>query len=445
MTASFRGVTRQIWTVGQVWPRTRAVVLAAALIAACTILNYVLILNGFDSTVWLARDWLKFSTPDVGDSWNVMFTAREWLATHADKGQLYNDIFFGQGVKFQYAPTSLLPLDGLAAIGIEPTNALLNRINQVLIGASAAGVGYLVWLLLERLAPARTDIDCHTARVGTALVATVGALLFFPLLMGGELGQLQVWINALFIAAAIAWLRNSRLAAGLLIGLICILKPQFGLFAVWGALRREWSFTIALAVTALAGLLASIALYGFASHWAYLDVLGTLSRQGESYWPNQSFNGILNRLVHEGPFNRFDVNGFPDFNPLVYAGTLVTTAAILAYALLADRAKTGLASIADFMLAALAFTTASPIAWEHHYGVVAPMLALIFAVTVAMQPGRARLVWGAALALAFVFSANLFSVVKDFTGIATLASAYIYFAALGVLVLLRRLVTTPVL
>ena len=39
------------------------------------------------------------------------------------------------------------------------------------------------------------------------------------------------------------------------------------------------------------------------------------------------------------------------------------------------------ANVADFCLAALSFTMASPIAWEHHYGILLPILAAIVPLT----------------------------------------------------------------
>ena len=50
------------------------------------------------------------------DSWDPMIAALDWLQEpHA--GKLYESIFFQQQIKFQYPPTSLLPLAVMRAAG----------------------------------------------------------------------------------------------------------------------------------------------------------------------------------------------------------------------------------------------------------------------------------------------------------------------------------------
>ena len=69
---------------------------------------------------------------------------------------------------------------------------------------------------------------------------------------------------------------------------------------LWALLRREWRFAFACVATGLVGLIGSIAVFGWANHLDYLRVLSHLAERGEAYYPNQSVNGLLNRLMSIG-------------------------------------------------------------------------------------------------------------------------------------------------
>jgi hypothetical protein len=62
----------------------------------------------------------------------------------------------------------------------------------------------------------------------------------------------------------------------------------------------------------------------------------------------------------------------PEPHRLVRAATFATSALLLGWALWPRR---GPARADDLAIAALAATAASPIAWEHHYGVLLPIFA----------------------------------------------------------------------
>ncbi|MFN3312632.1 MAG: glycosyltransferase family 87 protein, partial [Hyphomonas sp.] len=323
--------------------------------------------------------------------------------------------------------------------GLELTIGLFSHVNRLLLVATVVGMGVLCWLLPERLLDGPLDADTRRARLLMALAAPVAALLFFPLLYAYDLGQLQVWISFLFVAGCIAWVTDRRILAGILIGLICLLKPQFGLFAVWGLLRREWRFTFAISATGALGLLLSVVLYGFGNHLAYLEVLSFLSSHGESFWANQSANGLLQRFFGNGVTAEFEAQGFPPFHPGVYAGTMLVTLALLIGVFTLKRRNSKLVSLHDFMLAALAFTIASPIAWEHHYGVLMPIFAVLATVWVCSAPRPGQWKQGAGIGLAFLFAAVPLWGLATVTGPLHLAQSHLYYAALGVLFMLWRL------
>lgn len=423
--------------LGAAYPSSRAVIAAALVVAAFVPLNYALQLWLDWSALWPARVWLLGDNPDSGDSWHVMAAALDFVRAHPE-APLYQNVFFEQQLKFQYAPSSFLPLEALQAVGVDTNPAFMNGLNRVLILATAAGMGLFAWRGFTLFRSAPLDADARAARWMLAALAACATLTFYPVMMAYKLGQLQVWINAVFVFAALAWLGDRRALAGVLIGLICLLKPQFGLFALWGLLRRDMRFTLALCLTGALGLGLSVLLYGLANHLDYLSVLQFLSRHGESYLANQSVNGLLHRLVGAGGHGEFEPNSFPPFHPLVYAGTLAATLALVAAALFLPRGRGAQAGLWDFLFAALAFTVASPIAWEHHYGVIAPAFAALLCAYAATPRSGAGRSWPA-LAACFALAANCLTFTRliDAPPLNVLQS-YLLFAALGVLALLWR-------
>ncbi len=237
-------------------------------------------------------------------------------------------------------------------------------------------------------------------------IAAGFTLTFYPIVKAYTLGQLQVWINGLFAVALLCWALGWKSFSGFLVGLTCLMKPHYGLFLAWALLRAEWRFMAVCAATVAAGLGAAVLVFGFANHIDYLRVVSFLGERGEAYYPNHSINGLLNRIMSIADPEQyknleFVAGHFPPFNPWVYGLTVSSSAAILAAALL-HRSTTGdPARLYDFCLMALSCTMASPIAWEHHYGILLPIFAVLV-VAVAPKPLPLGLL-AAAYALASVY------------------------------------------
>ena len=315
------------------------------------------------------------------DSWSLMGSAYDYHHEHPDR-PLYADLFFERHQKFQYPPSSLLVMSvlrsGVAtrlfrAMGVSEHDAL------TCISWLAALATMLLTLRIFRVAVGEARLS-RTDRALAACALFLLALTFYPIIQGFSLGQIQVWLDALFAAALLCWVSGKTVAAGILIGLSCLVKPQFALFLPWGLLRRQWSFVIAFGAAVLAGLAVSLAFVGVSDHFAYLDVLSYISRHGEAFHANQSFNGLLNRLLVNGSNLRWTPKAYAPYNAWVHAGTLATSILLVVLALAYFPGKTSKAgNSADFALMALACTMASPIAWEHHYGILLPIYALILA------------------------------------------------------------------
>jgi hypothetical protein len=154
----------------------------------------------------------------------------------------------------------------------------------------------------------------------------------------------------------------------------------------------------------------SLYVFGWDNHVDYLRLLSHLSERGEAFYPNQSINGLLNRLMSIADpinYNNLEwVDGhFPPFTAWIYISTLISSAAILALALLRRRRGDDADGLLDLCTIALSITLAAPIAWEHHYGILLP----VFAVLVAASLDRPRWIW---LAVSFVLSSHYLPVTQ---------------------------------
>lgn len=406
-------------------------VLAATIfvIASFAIINLWFFLTNYPSTLGSLRKWL---IAEAGyDSWRAMRFAYEWLReSHAVT--VYQEIFFNRHSKFQYPLTSLLPFAALDFLGIETYDYRLNRLNALLHLGGAVATAAASVLMMRKI---RGHLDTTLTLVASALGITV-FVTFYPTMRAYELGQVQVWINTLFCFAGIVWLLDRKFLVGMLIGVICLIKPQFSLFLVWALVRREWGFMAGWAAVVIPGLAVSLYLFGFANHWDYLAVLQYLSQRGEVFYANQSINGLMNRFLGNGVSQSFKPSEFPPYNLAVHIGTMVTSLLIAAFVLF-YRPKNG---FFDFLIAGLGFTIASPIAWEHHYGILPIYFVALFLAILSLPPDANRRLLFIVLAVALVVGGNFYAVLKPLgPGFASLAQSYLLFAAVAVFWLLYRL------
>src|SRR5205085_6168335 len=114
---------------------------------------------------------------------------------------------------------------------------------------------------------------------------------------------------------------------------------QNGLLLLWCAVRGKWRAVVGgLAVVGPLGLLGA-AMYGWNAHVDYLAMLSYIAPRGEGYWPNQSFNGVLNRAFHNGNNGAWAYRQFAPWHPVVAVGTYVTSLVLIAGALTLRRGR----------------------------------------------------------------------------------------------------------
>src|SRR5262249_37065250 len=122
-------------------------------------------------------------------------------------------------------------------------------------------------------------------------------------------------------------------------------------------------------------------------------------------------NGILNRFMSVSSPEAFvtldlPAGQFPPFTPWIWAMTLTSSLALLGFALLRSRHDRN-AAVIDLALVALACTIASPIAWQHHYGMTLPIYAVMLACTLGDRKRLTGLAISYALVSTFLPATNL--------------------------------------
>lgn len=413
-----------------------------------------LLLNAFlfNGTLWLVsperyKETVLQHTWDVlrgrgcDDSWGIMSVSLEY-AREPHNTPLYSEIFFQRKLKFQYPPSSLFAVAGLLWL-VGPDRIRTQECKIYELPTANDMLGWLFILMSAVSAAALLEMGLQQRHAQAAsgpmlavrfMIVLALALTFYPLVKAFTLGQIQNWLNGLFALSLLCWVTGRKVSSAALIGLMALVKPHYGLFVLWALLRREWRFAAAFAATVVLGVVASIMVYGFDNHIDYLRVLFFLAERGETFYPNQSINGLLNRvmvLVDPAGWNsiEFDDNAFPPFSPLVYGGTLLASIVLLSAALL-RRGNEG--RIFDFCTMALSITIASPIAWEHHYGTIFPVFAVLLPQVMGDRRRLILLMASYVLISNFIPATNLLAAT-----VFNVAQSYLLAGALILLVLLH--------
>ena len=308
------------------------------------------------------------------DSWSPMTQALDFVHRFPDQ-RLYETLFFSRHVKFQYPLSSLLTLDFGRLLGVSQIWQY-NLINAFVLILT----GILFALFVRKLFG---EISYRGIRLPVAAAAYIVALRFYPDNLAFEIGQMQLALGLLFLAACYAKLSNRPVLAGSLIGLAGMTKPQFLPLAVLAIFRRDWRFSAGLLAVAVLLTVLSVLLYGWYNHLDYLRVLSFLSQRGEYQHLNQSIGGLLDRWLYHGPSLDRDPLGaipqsaFPPYIPAVYFTVLATSIVFLVLPFAVKvRGGDPTSELIGFCMAATLFTMASPIAWVHHFNVLLPGYAV---------------------------------------------------------------------
>ena len=385
-----------------------------------------------DHAIWIF-------TREIGDdSWRPMKLAYDHWKESQGQSLIYSELLLTSKVKFQYPPTALLL-----------TRFMEN--NQVNLLAFSTGTTFLFLLIMLASVIAttlysygKTEADQLSIgeKVGLGVLITLLFFTFYPTVKAGTLGQIQVWLNGLFALAILCYFTGYETISGILLGLMASIKPQYALFILWGLFRGNKRLVIAMVVTGATGLILGMRVFGLGMYVDYLRGLSFLAQHGESYYSNQSFNGLAGRIFsvkYPEIFNNTKWRGyyFPPYNTWIFAFTQITSIAILLIGLIKTKSSLPEARSADFLLMGLAATLASPIAWEHHYGILFPIFVCL---GLSLWYGEAvsKNLWTKiAFVVCYLLAANVIPFTKFVAdSYLNVLQSYLFFAASGVFILL---------
>jgi alpha-1,2-mannosyltransferase len=313
---------------------------------------------------------------------------------------IYRENFFKRHLKFIYPPTALVffrPLQDLDRDRfIFVVTSVINRIFLLF------GIVVIFWLFNRWANRAgRTPIDAVLQNLSVALLL----FTFYPYFKAFTLGQAQIWINASILFSLLAYDRGQEGLSGAAMGFCTLIKPSYGLVLLWGLLAKRRRFAAAFLIVVLCGLAASLILYGWQNHLDYVRVLNYVGQHGEGYYPNQSINGFLNRLLHNGNNLHWVADKYPPENALVRWGTSLSSLLILGLALAFCWKNRKRLNLWPYLIMLLSITIASPIAWEHTYG-----FTFIIFVLLGQAIFRGGLknkgAWVAAIAVSYLLSSH---------------------------------------
>ena len=327
-----------------------------------------------------------------------------------------------------YSLASILPLWLLKRLGMG--DAAMLRMLTITAWLAVIGVAAVsLWMGKRLLARRGVRLQWETA------LAVVLAVVFcYPLLKGFSLGNAQTFLSFGFTVLLLFWSSGRERASGVIAALLTFVKPQFVLLLIWMAVRKRWNAAAAFLVTAAVLLVLSVLVFGWQNNLDYVHVLAGLSRKAQSHFANQSIFGTLNRMIGNGENISYTPLLYTPYIRWVYLTTVITALLLVTAVLLFPWGKMR-GSSGDLAAMGIVSVAASPMAWEHHYGIVPAVLAWVWFAHACWQSRRPWLLGFAALLTLNGWVG--FNRLADFHGLNVLQS-YMYLGALLLIAVLMR-------
>jgi alpha-1,2-mannosyltransferase len=375
------------------------------------------------------------------DSWYPMQEVLKYWQSNPDNRAIYSDLLIGNSLRFQYPPTTLLIPSFLEVSKIDPNFFYISTIYLFLV-ITILSVFAITLFSLKTFA--YVSVSSRQAMLLLGLVCII-TLMYYPITKAITLNQIQAWLNALFALSLLCYMTGHTATAGILIGIMASVKPQYGLFVLWGLVRKDHRFTLGLMGSVIVGLIAGITVFGLPPFIDYFNGLNFLSRHGEGYYSNQSFNGLVNRffsVVNPELYDNIELRDhtFVPYNSWVYSITLASSLAILAFCLIGAKKGQGYRSIAGYCLMAIGVTMASPIAWRHHYGILLSIFAFLWPVLWFSREFDEEHKIRRLVLIAFIVSGNFYPItILLAPTFLNFLQSYLLFAAIILMFVLRSL------
>lgn len=359
------------------------------------------------------------------DSWLPMMKSLDYFDANPTKpiyaAPLYDTLI--------YSLASELPLVALRRLGVG--DATMLRLLALFSWLSVVGVAAVSLAMGRKLLRMR-GAELTWPAVVAVILACLGC---YPLLKGYSLGNAQTMLSFGFALMLYLWTLGREREAGVVAALLAFVKPQYVLLLVWMAVRRRWGAMWAFLICSAVLLAMSVVVFGWHNNLDYVGVLASLSHKAQSHYANQSMFGTLNRMIFNGENLGYTPHLYTPYVAWVYRTTVITSLVLIGGVLLYPwrrlRGSTG-----DIAAMGLASVAASPMAWEHHYGIVLGIFAWFWFAYGCWETKRPWL-WGFSFFLCanFLAATNLLADKRGWN----IMQSYMYFGALLLIVLLMRL------
>jgi hypothetical protein len=244
---------------------------------------------------------------------------------------------------------------------------------------------HLFWWPFRQLAPstavsvwALVSIGCYAwcafliSRVSrfTAIEILIGTLALTGAAIALGLGQVTALLTLLL---TLAWLdaRSGRARAGVWLGVLCALKPFYGLFVVYHLSRKDWRTVAAAGASWLVLLVAGLLVGGPDAYQLWLDRLGSVT------WHAHVFNGSvwsIGARLFEPSTVRWAAKWTPVLvSPVLSASVTVAASGAVLVALWRSR---GVERDQAYALVGLASLLLSPLGWIYYLPALMGPLAM---------------------------------------------------------------------
>jgi hypothetical protein len=359
------------------------------------------------------------------DSWLPMLKSLDYFHAHPTEPIYYAHLYD----TLIYPLASLLPLAALENLGLSEPAIL--RFLVITSWLAVLGVGAVsLWMGQRLLRRRRVALDWQSI-----LAVSLACLGCYPLIKGYALGNAQTFLSLLFAVLLFLWTTGRERSGGVVAALLAFVKPQYALLWIWMIVRRRWNAAIAFLVCSIVLIGLSTLAFGWRNNLDYIHVLASLSRKAQSHYANQSMFGTLNRVIGNGENISYTPHLYTPYIPWIYHVTLITGLILIGAALFFPWGKLR-GSTGDLAATGLASVASSPMAWEHHYGIVFAIAAWVW---FAYGCWQRRPPWLLALASFLTLNAlTSTNFLAPYLGWNFLQS-YLYFGALLMLFVLMRL------
>jgi hypothetical protein len=233
-------------------------------------------------------------------------------------------------------------------------------------------------------------------------------LTWYPVMVDLLYGQLTILLTALLLAALLAFKKDQKVLAGLLIGLSISIKMITWPLIIYFALKKEWRTVLSSGITALGLNLIALLVMGFSPFMDYyLRVTLQVSAIYHSFLKNYSLWSIGYRLfegtrpIGSGYISAPPLIYLPDLAPLMSAG--LAGAFLIVGLIWAIRSEDS--DIAYSILVCVTVAI-SPISWDHYY-------VMIIICLVVMMYWLAKKRFPSGLTIIFLIIALMFFLFND--------------------------------